>query len=633
MTEDSFENMPDCINEIFTVSDEDYSLFLENHLAQLKSNNVPEHFWRQLCVKLKNQIFDAGNCFSMTFVEKQDTSNEDCPPQLKAVVLSDVVDPSDGNNVYLIDHAWTYKTSEAKSHLLHIPGLAERMAKLMGLDLQSENLVDNVYRAMWKFNQTYSCSSLSNVEDQLPVWYIMDEFGSSIQHSDTPNFRTVPFLHIDEGVVYSLLFPLQKVNKGDDVTRDFVEGVANDEERKAKLSPWFSSSFRHIPFVQNEPAADYFLSGRRNETLPNLNALIPGDANGTGIDLKPLKVYSQYSYVNEYLTSSKFEIVTNEEQSDILWLTSHFKSYKEFSEACPKKFVNQFPYENVLTIKDLLAIVCRRAASEDESAEESLLIRDSQPSWLPTTYNLSTELPKFISYFQQREDSNLNNLWICKPWNLARGMDTLVTDNLDCIIRLSSSGPKIAQKYLESPVLFHRDGVGSVKFDVRYVILLKSIHPLELYVYKNFFLRFANKPFELDNFDDYETHFTVMNYNENATLHRLLCEDFVTEFNIQYPDEKWCSVEPKILEMFRQAFEAATSKDPPCGIGKSPQSRALYAADLMIVKDRNGDFQPKLLEINWTPDCQRACEYYPDFYNNIFELLFLDEEKEVFFKV
>jgi tubulin--tyrosine ligase-like protein 12 len=40
--------------------------------------------------------------------------------------------------------------------------------------------------------------------------------------------------------------------------------------------------------------------------------------------------------------------------------------------------------------------------------------------------------------------------------------------------------------------------------------------------------------------------------------------------------------------------------------------------------------QPKLLEVNWSPDCQRACQYYPDFYDDVFGLLFLDEEKDVF---
>lgn len=618
------------VNEVYTVDEKEYLIFLTNHEAQLKTNNVPEQFWKPLCLKLKNQIFDAGNNFSMLYIEPDESNSED-PSSVKVVVSTDLIEPSDGNNIYLIDHAWTFKASEAKLHLMEVPGLVERMGKLMNLSPQSDSLVEDILKHMWKFNLTYSCSALSSVEDQLPLWYVMDEFGSAVQHSDNPNFKIVPFLNLAEGIVYSLLFPLRCAHKGDEVLRDYVFGISDEIERRARLLPWIPSSFKAIDFLQSEPSEDYFISGRILETLPNIDALIPKDTNGSALDSKPLKVFSDYPYINEYLTSHKFSLVTDEHSADILWLTSHFKQYKEFSELYPNKFINQFPFENVITIKDLLAIVSRRNNSITGSISDTLPFL---PNWLPTTYNMSTELPKFISYFQHREDKELDNYWICKPWNLARGMDMMITNDLDCIVRQSSSGHKIAQKYIEDPVLFHRDGIGSVKFDVRYVLLLKSVHPLELYVYKNFFLRFANKPFEMCDFDDYEKHFTVMNYSESAVLHRLLCADFVEEFNIQYSDQKWSDIEPKILQMFHEVFESATMKGPPCGIGKSPQSRALYAADLMLSKEETGGIQPKLLEINWTPDCQRACEYYPNFYNDIFELLFLDEEKEgVFYKV
>lgn len=104
---------------------------------------------------------------------------------------------------------------------------------------------------------------------------------------------------------------------------------------------------------------------------------------------------------------------------------------------------------------------------------------------------------------------------------MARSLDTHITDNLDQILRLAVSGPKICQKYIERPVLFYREDLAAkVKFDVRYIVLLRSVEPLQVYAYERFWLRFANKPFELDHFDEYERHFTVMNYTA-TNLHQV----------------------------------------------------------------------------------------------------------------
>lgn len=51
---------------------------------------------------------------------------------------------------------------------------------------------------------------------------------------------------------------------------------------------------------------------------------------------------------------------------------------------------------------------------------------------------------------------------------------------------------QVACKYVEDPVLFERGDIGKVKFDIRYIVLLRSVQPLKLYAYKVFWLRFAN---------------------------------------------------------------------------------------------------------------------------------------------
>ena len=91
-------------------------------------------------------------------------------------------------------------------------------------------------------------------------------------------------------------------------------------------------------------------------------------------------------------------MVENPAEADILWLQSHFKDYLGLSQSSPGVLINQFPFENVITIKDLLCVVCHRAGKGG-----------SGPDWLPTTYNLNTELDKFVSYFQQREKAGEDN--------------------------------------------------------------------------------------------------------------------------------------------------------------------------------------------------------------------------------
>uniref|UniRef100_A0A6V7MDL2 Tubulin--tyrosine ligase-like protein 12 SET-like domain-containing protein n=1 Tax=Bracon brevicornis TaxID=1563983 RepID=A0A6V7MDL2_9HYME len=598
---------------------ETYDDFLKLHQAQLEFSDVPEVLWPKIWEKLANQIFDAGAYFSIAQLDYEGVEKHPKDPIYKVFMIYEEGLSTD--NVFLIDHAWTYDVNKARSHLNQVPGLLDRMCNIMGNFNTSEDKevkVDFVLREMWRYNQFLTTNS-GKIEERLPLWYIMDELGSAINHSDSPNFRTVPFLHLTEGITYSLLFPIKPVEVDEEVTRDFIENYTNDSIlRRALLIPWQDFDFSSTDFLQVEPDNDYFMSGRREETLPDATM---GAENFNKNEGK-LKVFTEYKYVRDYLTDLSFEIIDNEEEADVLWYMSHFKDYESLSRKSPGVFVNQFPFENVLTVKDLLSIICRRQAGEQKYDPETL---KTYPKWLPATYNLSTELVQFISYYQNRELKDLDNHWICKPFNLARGLDIHPTNNLNHILRLPTTGPKIAQKYIENPVLFERPDVGKVKFDIRYVLLLRSVEPLKAFAYSNFFLRFANRPFALNNFDIYEQHFTVMNYSDDTPLYHLKCQRFIDEWNKMYPDYDWCKiVEPKILKMLGEVFQAAVAEKPPKGIGHNLQSRAVYAVDLMLEWNEN-DMMPVLLEINFSPDNKRACEYYPDFYNDIFKCLFLDK--------
>jgi len=116
-----------------------------------------------------------------------------------------------------------------------------------------------------------------------------------------------------------------------------------------------------------------------------------------------------------------------------------------------------------------------------------------------------------------------SNIWIVKPPASARSDDIVVSGGLAELMRASEAfgNSVVISKYITRPLTYQ-----SRKFDLRFIVLLKSAQPLgthsithccltrgvfdaELYVYNQFWIRLANKPFVLRDFDDYETHFTV----------------------------------------------------------------------------------------------------------------------------
>lgn len=256
----------------------------------------------------------------------------------------------------------------------------------------------------------------------------MDEFGSSISHSDDPNVRCVPFYYLPTRTMFSVMWPNKNLQQNEEITRDFTYGARDEIMRRVKLLPWIYSDCTDLSTEQQEPGDDYFMAAREDEKLPSQT-----DLSFNRLSLDKYKVYTDIEMVKEFLTDAKYSIINDESQADIIFIHKHFKDYRGLYERNPQAMINQYPFENVVTVKDLLAIVSRR---EPESTK-----------WLPITYNLKYELPQFVSYYQQREKNDEDNYWIVKPWNLARSIDTYVTNNLNQIIRLSESGPKVSYFY------------------------------------------------------------------------------------------------------------------------------------------------------------------------------------------
>ncbi|OIV97356.1 hypothetical protein TanjilG_07108 [Lupinus angustifolius] len=478
-----------------------------------------------------------------------------------------------------------------------------------------EPLADRVISAMWQYLMTYRLADEEKI-DETSIWYVMDELGSALQHSDEPNFRVAPFLFMPEGnlasaVSYSILWPTQNVQKGDECTRDFLLGIGEDKQRSARLTAWF-----HTP--ENYFTQEY---EKHNQKLKSKSLILPAKQGSETrsirhLDGRPLRVYTDIPHVEEYLTHPEFVVTNEPKDADIIWTCLQIdEDMKKATGITDQQYINQFPYEACLVMKHHLA--------------ETLQKAHGSPQWLQPTYNLETQLSQFIGDYYVRQREGLNNLWILKPWNMARTIDTTVTDNLPAIIRLMETGPKICQKYIEQPALFQ-----GKKFDLRYVVLVRSMHPLEIFLSDCFWVRIANNQYSLDrsSFFEYETHFTVMNYRGSINLKNI--KDFVREFEEEH-QVKWLDIHSRVRNLIRSVFEAAAVAHPEM---HNPTSRAIYGVDVML----DSTFQPKILEVTYCPDCTRACKYDTeivvggggfakgsDFFNNVFSCLFLNETSQV----
>ena len=533
------------------------------------------------------------------------------------------------------------------------------------LQLKRENYV---HKYMWSINRTYRL--VSEVQyDEDAIYYFNDEFGSSINHSDVPNCCLFPFIFAKENkfkedmITYSLLWPKKDIKKGDEIFIDFLANITENEERSARLTCWYRTpdDYFENKFLNK---LKYFDKIKKENKLQkfeeDIKSLIEKDKKGEKIteeDLKnafnfelflnekekkikiedvydkiknaisnyntkketssdyfknnfnntdkKIKVCSDLSYVRDNLKFDNIELTNNPKEADIVWLNANIYDMLDFNGIKFKNdgknvFINQYPYESIITMKSFLSNLIQNNFGLNDI--------------LGLSYDMRTELAEIIGNFYYNEEKGFENIWILKPINMSRSMDMLITDNLKEIIRAVETGPKICQKYICNPLLMNNK-----KFDLRFIIAVKSLLPLELYFYdKMFWIRSANKDYNKESlsFDDYEVHFTVMNYSKFG-MQTIYDKDF-----INYLKERKIEWEPIYdkLKMKVKKVMLLACKDCPQMINYN--SRAIYGLDAMV----DEQLEPHIIEINYQPDCTRACKFIPEFYNDIFSTLFFEKE-------
>ncbi|CAH0477983.1 unnamed protein product [Peronospora belbahrii] len=620
------------------MEEHEMAMFLQQHQTQLVAAQVPPILWPIVYYKIKHEVFDAGTYFFLAQDEDKD---------MHLVVRDDVeltaVQPDTEEALFLIDHAWTFTAEKMREQLMSLPSLVARMENLMQLgssdtvEMSMDERVDAVANRVWRYANTYQLDNIKP-EDASTIWYVMDEVGSAIEHANEPNVRMAPFYYGNSQCVFSLVWIVQPIEGGDFLSRDYFPKFAADESMHTALLAALFYEFgkadnlyvdelqeivarrKQAYTLDSARATFHAIVSRDSETLPDPTTTVTSTPLSTNVaSSEPLRVFSDLKLVHDNLTNPRFMFVDNEDDAQVVWSTQHLKDFPKYTANENVYIINQFPNEKVLTCKDLLYEMCK------------LHNGGKQPGWLAETYNMMSEFPELIAQFIRRDviahengdDDDEANHWICKPWNMARSIDTCIAHNAPHLARLTETGPKVACKYIYRPLL-----IDQRKFDFRFLVMLRSTEPLELYLSGVYWLRIANKEFTMDNFEDFEKHFTVMNYSDFPV--RIMDNaEFLERFDNEYPSEDWSVVYANICSSIKQLFEFATAQPPPLGLGRCAKSRALYGVDVMLSWEADEEtddehLRPIILETNFQPDCTRACKYYPNFYNDVMNVLVLD---------
>ena len=163
--------------------------------------------------------------------------------------------------------------------------------------------------------------------------------------------------------------------------------------------------------------------------------------------------------------------------------------------------VNHFRGNKNVSRKDFLKrnIACAQKMSQKANSTFNIM---------PTTFILPKEYVEFLETFSELEDiEGKMNFWIMKPAASSRGRGIEVINEVTSVIY---GEPVIMQRYLKNPLL-----INGYKFDLRIYVLVTSVNPLEIFIFKQGFGRFSTVPYNLDPNDKSNKYIHLTNVSIN----------------------------------------------------------------------------------------------------------------------
>ncbi|XP_037962826.2 tubulin monoglutamylase TTLL4 isoform X2 [Plutella xylostella] len=227
---------------------------------------------------------------------------------------------------------------------------------------------------------------------------------------------------------------------------------------------------------------------------------------------------------------------------------------------------------------------------------------------MPDTYILPSDTKYLQKEWEKGEENN--EMWIIKPPASARGSGIRVITKW---AQIPKKRAVVVQKYVHKPYL-----INGSKFDLRLYVLVTSIHPLRIYVYRDGLARFASAKYneEPDSLNDRFTHLTnysinrlSKNYTPNEDHnacegHKWTLQTLFTYLKTEKQvdtDTLWANIKDLVIKTIL-AGEYSISALSKAHLQSRYNCYELFGIDVLL--DEN--LKPWLLEVNISPSLHSA---------------------------
>ena len=182
------------------------------------------------------------------------------------------------------------------------------------------------------------------------------------------------------------------------------------------------------------------------------------------------------------------------EDWDTLWQTG-MPAKAVFANAKPSASINHIPGNNSLTIKSRLFDTLSKADARAPSAD----LREKM-AFFPHSYSM----PEEYHALQAKAFAEPDRQWIVKPKRLSRGRGIEVIGD--------AGAAPLGKSWLVQDYLGRPDLIEGHKYVLRCYLLITSIDPLQVYLYKDGFVKLASEPYD-DDIENLFAHLTNPDVN------------------------------------------------------------------------------------------------------------------------